>query len=79
MFRSFSDPIDKINLLRANLFWNKSSTKFSFGLLSGGNEELGDPIEYDSIPSTSDNKDNSYDCSIAFHEDNVSALVAFNI
>ena len=55
------------------MFWEKNSDKVSFGLISGDSKAIGRLIEYDSMPSNDDDKDDSsYDCSIAFDNDHVS-------
>ena len=62
-----------VKFYRVDLFWEKNSKKVSFGLVTGSSQSIGNVIEYDSMPSNG-NEDNSYDCSIAFHDEHVSTF-----
>ncbi|XP_063675671.1 uncharacterized protein LOC134812270 [Bolinopsis microptera] len=69
----FKDSITDSNLI--DLFWERSTKKLSFGLVSEASQAIGGLIEYDSMPSNGDDSDDSYDCSIAFHEDHLKVFI----
>ena len=69
----------KSYLFRIDLFWERSTKKLSFGLVSEASQAIGGLIEYDSMPSSGDDSDDSYDCSIAFHEDHVSIFTKYTL
>ena len=67
---------DHSQLYRVDLFWEKNSKKVSFGLVTESSQTVGNVIEYDSMPANG-NEDNSYDCSIAFHDEHVRLFFDF--